>query len=258
MRRLRQADLGDGRHNHGSKLPLIVWFWAVYLMATHSNGISALQLQKQLGLGSYKSAWLLCAKLRRAMVAPGRAPLAGLIEVDETEIPLRTKADPVCGGGGRSPQGKMFVAGAVEVENDAPGRLRLAAINDFSAASLHGFVAGNVAPGATIKTDGWPSYARAPDVRHEPHVVGAMAAHIVLPWVHRAFQRQDLGARRLSRTAKTASPQLPRRIRVPLQPTPNPPRRVPLPSRNRHPPQATNLQHVDHAGSSKISLSGKI
>ena len=81
----------------------------------------------------------------------------------------------------------MFVAGAVEVENDAPGRLRLAAIKDFSASSLHGFVAANVAPGATIKTDGWPSYARAPDVRHEPHVVGAMAAHIVLPWVHRAF-----------------------------------------------------------------------
>ena len=70
---------------------------------------------------------------------------------------------------------------------DAPGRLRLAAIKDFSAASLHGFVAANVAPGATIKTDGWPSYARAPDVRHEPHVVGAMAAHVVLPWVHRAF-----------------------------------------------------------------------
>jgi len=81
----------------------------------------------------------------------------------------------------------MLVAGAVEVENDAPGRLRLAAIKDFSAASLHGFVAANVAPGATIKTDGWPSYARAPDVRHEPHVVGAMAAHVVLPWVHRAF-----------------------------------------------------------------------
>src|SRR5271169_6332194 len=152
----KQTSVTAGTLLHGSKLPLIVWFWATYLMATHSNGISALQLQKQLGLGSYKSAWLLCAKLRRAMVAPGRAPLAGLIEVDETEIPLRTKADPVCGGGGRSPQGKMLVAGAVEVENDAPGRLRLAAIKDFSALSLHGFV-------------------------------GAMAAHIVLPWVHRAF-----------------------------------------------------------------------
>ena len=174
----KQTSVTAGTIMHGSKLPWIVWFWAVYLMATHSNGISVLQLQKQLGLGSYKSAWLLCAKLRRAMVAPGRAPLAGLIEVDEAEIPLRTKADPVCGGGGRSTQGKMFVAGAVEVENDAPGRLRLAAIKDFSAASLHGFVAANIAPGATIKTDGWPSYARAPDARHEPHVVGAMAAHV--------------------------------------------------------------------------------
>ena len=55
---------------HASKLPLTVWFWAAYLMATHSNGIAALQLQGQLGLGSYKSAWLLAAKLRRAMVAP--------------------------------------------------------------------------------------------------------------------------------------------------------------------------------------------
>ena len=200
---------------HGSKLPLIAWFWAAYLVGhPFSNGISALQLQKQLGLGSYKSAWLLCAKLRRAMVAPGRAPLAGLVEVDETEIPLRTKTDPVCGGGGRSPQGKMLVAGAVEVENDAPGRLRLAAIQDFSAASLHGFVAANVGrPGATIKTDGWPSYARAPDVRHEPHVVGAMAAHVVLPWVHRAFSNAKTWALGVYHGLReTASPKLPRRI----------------------------------------------
>jgi hypothetical protein len=47
---------------HHSKLPLTTWFWAAYLMATHSNGISALQLQRQLALGSYKSAWLLCAQ----------------------------------------------------------------------------------------------------------------------------------------------------------------------------------------------------
>jgi hypothetical protein len=55
-------------------------------MATLSNGISALQLQRQLALGSYKSAWLLCAKLRHSMVAPDRNPLTGLVEVDETEI----------------------------------------------------------------------------------------------------------------------------------------------------------------------------
>jgi hypothetical protein len=49
---------------HHSKLQLSAWFWAAYLMATHSNGISALQLQRQLAFGSYKTAWLICAKLR--------------------------------------------------------------------------------------------------------------------------------------------------------------------------------------------------
>jgi len=62
---------------HHSKLPLTTWFWAAYLMATHSNGISALQLQRQLSSGSYKSAWLLSAKLRRSMLAPAapRSPV---------------------------------------------------------------------------------------------------------------------------------------------------------------------------------------
>ena len=183
----RQTSVTAGTVMHASKLALSVWFWAAYLMATHSNGISALQVQSQLGLGSYKTAWLLCAKLRRAMVAPGRAPLAGLVEVDETTINYRTKADPPAGGGGRSHQGKLLVAGAVEVNDSRPGRLRLAAIADFSADSLHAFLAANLAPGATAKTDGWAGYPGAPDLTHEPHVVGPMAAHIVLPWVHRVF-----------------------------------------------------------------------
>ena len=133
----RQTSVTAGTVMHGSKLPLTVWFWAAYLMATHSNGISALQVQKQLGLGSYKSAWLLCAKLRRAMVAPERSPLAGLVEVDEASITCRTKDDPPAGGGGRSHQGKLLIAGAVEVGDGGPGRIRLAQIADFSARSLH-------------------------------------------------------------------------------------------------------------------------
>jgi hypothetical protein len=183
----KQTSVTAGTIMHGSKLPLTAWFWAAYLMATHSNGISALQLRNQLGLGSYKSAWLLCAKLRRAMVAPGRSPLTALTEVDETEIPLRTKDGPVAGGGGRSHQGKMLVAGAVEVADGAPGRIRLAQIPDFSAASLHGFLTANVAPGTTIRTDGWSGYPGAPDVAHHPHLIGPMAAHVVLPWIHRVF-----------------------------------------------------------------------
>ena len=123
---------------HGSKLALTVWFWAAYLMATHSNGIAALQLQNQLGIGSYRSAWLLAAKLRKAMVDPERDPLSGLIEVDETALAFRTKNDPVAGGAGRSHDGKLLVVGAVEVgDGNAPGRLRLAEIASYGAESLN-------------------------------------------------------------------------------------------------------------------------
>lgn len=183
----RQTSVTAGTVLHGSKLPLTVWFWAAYLMATHSNGISALQVQQQLGLGSYRTAWMLCAKLRRAMVAPGRNPLAGLVEVDETDLPCRSRNDPPSGGGGRSHQGKILVAGAVEVQENGPGRIRLSVIRDFSAASLHRFLRAAVAPGATAKTDGWSGYPGAPGVSHDPHVIGPIAAHIVLPWVHRVF-----------------------------------------------------------------------
>ena len=72
----RQTSVTAGTIIHHSKPPLTTWFWAAYLMATHSNGISALQLQRQLGLGSYRSAWLLCGKLRHSMVAPCRTALA--------------------------------------------------------------------------------------------------------------------------------------------------------------------------------------
>ena len=64
----KQTSVTAGTIMHGSKLPLRAWFCAAYLMATCPDGISALELQRQLGLGSYKTAWLLSYKLRRAMV----------------------------------------------------------------------------------------------------------------------------------------------------------------------------------------------
>ena len=164
------------------------WFWAAYLMATHSNGISALQLQKQLALGSYRTAWMLAAKLRRAMVDPDRNPLSGLVEIDETSLPFRTKNDPASGGPGRSHDGKLLVVGGIEVgDGNKPGRLRLAALTDYGAGSLNAFIARNIAPASTAKTDGWAGYAGVPVDQHDPHVIGAMAAHLVLPWIHQMF-----------------------------------------------------------------------
>jgi hypothetical protein len=65
-------------------LPLVVWFRTVWQLTRQKNGISALRLHRIVGLGSYKTAWAMLHKLRRAMVRPGRDRLAGIVEVDET------------------------------------------------------------------------------------------------------------------------------------------------------------------------------
>jgi predicted RNA-binding Zn-ribbon protein involved in translation (DUF1610 family) len=106
----RQTSITAGTVMHRSKLPLTVWFWAAHLMATHSNGMSAVQLEAQLGI-TYKTAWLLAQKLRRSMIDPHREPLEGVVEVDQAEIPFRADNsffDPV-------KSGKILIAGAVEV-----------------------------------------------------------------------------------------------------------------------------------------------
>ena len=183
----RQTSVTAGTVLHRSHLPLRLWFLAAWLVATHKNGISARQLWLQLGLGSYKTAWLLLRKLRRAMVDPGRGPLAGLVEVDETSLSFLTKDEPAAAKPGRSRDGRLLIAGAVEIVGKGPGRARLAVIADYSAATLGGFVRGTIAIGSTVVSDGWSGYSRLKDVKHDPKVVGATAAHVVLPWVHRVF-----------------------------------------------------------------------
>ena len=184
----KETSVSAGTVMHRSHVPLKTWFMAAHIVTSHSNGISALQLQAQLGLGSYKSAWLLLHKLRRAMVAPDRSLLEGLVEIDEATLPLRTKQDPPTGGQGRSPQGKMRIAGAVELSPEGePRRIRLAPIEDFSACSLHAFVAGTSAPGARVITDGWSGYGGLSDHDHAPKIVGTTPAHLVLNWTHRVF-----------------------------------------------------------------------
>ena len=183
----RQVSVTAGTALHGSHLSLRTRFLAAWLVAAHANGISARQLWRQLGLGSYKSAWLLVRKLRRAMVDPDREPLTGLVEVDETSIPFRAKDGPVRAKPGRSHEGRLLVAGAVEIRGKAPGRARLAVIGDYSADTLGGFVACNIAQGGTVVSDGWSGYAKLKDVKHDPRVIGDASAHQVLPWVHRVF-----------------------------------------------------------------------
>lgn len=185
-----QTSVIAGTVMHGTHLPLRKWFLAAYLVATHSNGISALQLQPKLGLGSYKTAWLLLHKLRRAMINPDRKPLNGVVEIDETSIVFRKKTEPVGGGQGRSTRGKMFLLGAVEVyEHKYPGRIRLGRIPDTSRDSIEDFIEQNVSSESHLLTDGYTAYRNATKDHTAFNLSSdnAPLAHEVLPWVHRVF-----------------------------------------------------------------------
>ena len=94
MRRLPPPDVGHGRNGHASEQAA-----AAHLVRGDPPDDQPLQwyleqAQAQLGIRSYKTAWLLLHKLRRAMVDPNRSLLQGLVEVDESEVPLRSKHDP--------------------------------------------------------------------------------------------------------------------------------------------------------------------
>jgi len=144
----RETSVTAGTVMHHSKLPLTNWFWAAYAMSTQPRGISARQLQRELALGSYKTAWLLCAKLRHMMTLPDPTPLSGLVEIDKTDIAWRDRNRSVTVCGPRKRQSALVV-GAVEVQDLRLGRLRLSIVPDDSATSLQVFLTTNLAPGAT-------------------------------------------------------------------------------------------------------------
>lgn len=171
---------------HGTRTPLRLWFWAAYLVSTHHPGISAVQLQRQLGIRRYETAWLILHKLRRAMVAPEREPLKGEVEVDECYI----------GGleeglrGGRQHGEKALVAVAIEVRGRGSGRLRLQVIAGVSADSLHPFVKVTTASGAIVHTDGWQGYAGLSKLGYDHRPRSKRAASPgaqLLPRAHRAI-----------------------------------------------------------------------
>jgi transposase-like protein len=184
-----QVSVTAGTVLHRTRTPLHLWFWAAYLMTTATPGIPALQLQRQLGLGRYETAWMMLHKLRRAMVAPERTPLTGLVEVDETYV----------GGidslrhGGRDVFGTAaIVEVAIEVRGNGSGRVRMEVVGDLSADSLCGFVEDNVAKGSTVKTDGWQGFKRLAKLGYDHQPTSQRAERRngedvgeVLPRVHR-------------------------------------------------------------------------
>jgi transposase-like protein len=182
-----QTSVTAGTVMHRTRTPLRLWFWAAYLVATHTPGISAVQLQRQLGISRYETAWLILQKLRRAMVAPERERLGGEVEVDETLVGGHHEGRR----GGRQRDGtKTLVGVIVEVRGEGSGRLRLKVLPDAGQKTLTSWVKASVEPGAIVHTDGWAGYARLAsagfDHRPRPQRRDHPDAQKLLPRAHRA------------------------------------------------------------------------
>ena len=187
----KQHSLLAGTIFEQTKTGLAKWFLAIYLVTSSKGGIAATELQRQMGFGSYQTAWTWLHKIRRAMVRPDRKPLTERVEADETHV-----GGPKPGKRGRGAAGKTLVAGAVEAGRGKArgrrlGRLRLAMLPDASATSLEGFLAAQVAKPAAVATDGWSGYGGLPakGYDHEPISLSASwgDAALRLPAIHLVF-----------------------------------------------------------------------
>ena len=185
------------------RTPLTVWFTACWMFASQKDGVSALSLQRALGIGSYPTAWAMLHRLRSVLVRPGRDRLTGTVGVDETyiggeELGLR---------GGRAKGKKSLVGVAVEVHQPRGyGRVRMAILADASPASLHPFVTDNVEPGAIVITDAWQGYRGIERLGYTHDRRSGRG-----PSTPRVWTGPGLGRR-------GAPAELPQRVHVPLQP----------------------------------------
>lgn len=149
-----------------TKKPLRLWFHAIWHLTTQKYGANALGLQRVLGLGSYRTAWMWMHKLRRAMVRPGRERLSGVIDIDEAYM-----GGEKHGKRGRGAKGKILILVAVESKDNRIGRIRLKRIPDASAQSLEPAIKESVEPKSIIHTDGWRGYSRIGQIGYRHEVV---------------------------------------------------------------------------------------
>jgi len=181
-----QATVTAGTIFERTRMPLMLWFRAIWWVTSQKNGVSALGLQRVLGLGSYETAWTCLHKLRHAMVRPGRDKLSGQVEVDETYLGGLEE-----GVRGRKTEKKALIAVGAEENGKGIGRIRICQIKDASSASLHPFIANNIKSGSMIHTDGWEGYSGLDknDYSHKVTVLRGKkeSASELLPRVHRVI-----------------------------------------------------------------------
>ena len=165
---------------HATKVPLVKWFWAIYLTASDKGGISALRLSKHIGV-SWPTARNMLKKIRTAMSHRDSIyRLKNLIEFDDTYVGGKRS-----GKRGRGAEGKKPVLVAVENRGKGAGFAAMKAVDTVSKKTVREFLLYHLVDGQNVRTDAFPALnAVAEKHTHEKKVTPAKKASEWLPLVH--------------------------------------------------------------------------
>jgi len=173
-----------------TRTALRIWLAAAWYLTNQKQGVSALGLQRVLGLGSYQTAWTMLHRFRRAMVRPARDKLKGTVEVDETYLSISDREQPVSSIGRKSNTNKVQIIIAIEMlEPKGFGRIRLRRIDSDNTENVLGFVQEMIEPGSVVCTDGLASYRKLKDLGYLHNKIVMLGsdvpAHVSMAGVHR-------------------------------------------------------------------------
>lgn len=166
----RQTSLIAGTVMQGTKLPLTVWFLAIYLISQAKTGLSSLALKRDLGV-SYPTAWLIHHKVMQAMVTREAGHvLDGRVQVDDAYLGGERSG----GKAGRGSENKVPFVAAVSLNDDGhPLYVRLSPVAGFSREAIAQWAQATLAPGSTVVSDGLACFAAVTTAgcTHQPTVV---------------------------------------------------------------------------------------
>lgn len=178
-----QASATAGTIFHRTKIPLRKWFWFIFLISSQKTGVSIQGLQRLLGIKSYKTAWTMAHKVRKAMADRDASyQLANLVEMDDSYFGPSGR-----GQRGRGSKGKVPVVVAVENRGKKPGFAAMRVVDNLKSAHIAHFAQSKIKEQQTVRTDGYVSYYCLSGYGYEldMRIVGnGPNASKELPWVH--------------------------------------------------------------------------
>ena len=175
-----QAYITAGTLFHSTNLPLVKWFWAIYLVASDKGGISALRLSKHIGV-SWPTARKMLRKIRTAMTdRDSEYKLHQFIEFDDAYV-----GGKKTGKRGRGASGKKPILVAVETRGTKAGFMAAEAVSTISKETVSQFLEKHLEEGQTVKTDAFPALNVISEKHnHEKKVTPGEEAGKWLPMVH--------------------------------------------------------------------------